>query len=384
MTESYTFDSIRPFHDEELREALVRLSSEPHFLRLIAYLYPEIPVEEYLLKLNAIQSVEEFQTQVISPYLTGVVQASSLSYQLEGIEHLSKDENYFYISNHRDIILDSALLNILLVQKGFDTTEIAIGDNLLILNWITDVVRMNKSFIVQRNQPVRQMLGVARELSAYVRHVITEKKQSIWMAQREGRSKDSDDRTQDSLLKMLNMSNPDEDVVDTLQILQVVPVSISYQYDPCDFLKARELLQKHLDPGFKKTPQDDLLHMKTGLRGYKGHIHFTIAKPINEELEALRGIENKVDRVTQAAELIDKHIHNNYKLYSGNYVAYDLLHKTDRFAANYSKQEKLRFEDYVNRQLRKLPESIEYYPFLFKAMVSMYANPLINHMVTLE
>ncbi len=382
MIDNNTFDDIRPFTDDEMQDALTRLSREPVFLRLISFLFPTIPTKDYLIKLRQIKTVREFQQTIISPYLEAITQETSLALIGEGFDKLSPKENYFYISNHRDIILDSALLNILLAKKGFDTTEIAIGDNLLIQNWITDLVRINKNFIVHRNIPVRQMLEAAKKLSAYVRYAITEKHQSVWMAQREGRSKDSDDRTQDSVLKMLNISNSSEDIIDTLKLLQVTPVSISYEYDPCDFLKAREFLQKKLNPEYKKTPEEDMLNMKTGLKGYKGHISFVIAKPISDKLEQFRNIENKADKVAQISALIDEEIHKNYTLYSGNYVAYDLLHDTDRFSDRYTPTEKQRFIDYIENQLQKIQEVQEHREFLKNALFLMYANPLINFLKT--
>lgn len=246
-----------------------------------------------------------------------------------------KNRNYTFVSNHRDIVLDPGFLSVGLLDNHFPTTvEIAIGDNLLIFPWIKKLVRINKAFIVQRALSMRQMLESSARMSRYIHFAITQKKENVWIAQREGRAKDSNDRTQDSVLKMLAMAG-EGDVIDRLKELNIVPTALSYEYDPCDYLKAQEMQQKRDIEGFKKSQEDDLNNMQTGIFGYKGRVHFQTAPCINEELEALRGLP-KTEVFSRISELIDVHIHRNYRIYPGNYVACDLLEGGQTFASHYT------------------------------------------------
>ena len=373
------FNEIRPYRDEEVQKVFKELSNEPDFLRLIGFLYPELSVKGFLKLLFNINTIEEFQDQIIAPYVKNIARLTADSLTIDGTDKLDKSKTYFYISNHRDIILDPAFLNILLIDSQLDTTEIAIGDNLLIYPWIKHLVRLNKSFIVNRNVPVRQMFEVSQRLSAYIKHTMNENGHSIWMAQREGRSKDANDRTHLAVLKMLNMSG-DGDFLENMKDLNFLPVSISYEYDPCDFLKAREFLLKRDNQEYKKTAEDDLQSMYTGLKGYKGRVHFHVCDPICNDLKELTaqgGDRNQ--QVTALAQVIDKYIHLNYRFYPGNYIAYDLLRGGEHFNSKYSKADKERFMAYLNSQLNKIPERNVEYDFLFNSLIEMYSNPLINH-----
>ena len=237
---------------------------------------------------------------------------------------------------------------------------------------------MNKSFIVQRALSMRQMLESSARMSRYIHFAVTQKQENVWIAQREGRAKDSNDRTQDSVMKMLAMGG-EGDIIDRLKELHIVPVALSYEYDPCDFLKAKEMQQKRDSETFKKSQADDLNNMQTGIFGYKGHVHFQTGPCINEELEALRGLP-KTEVFTQVSALIDRHIHRNYRLYPGNYVACDLLNGTETFAGKYTPEEKKRFEAYLQKKLDliQLPNKDE--DFLRQRILTMYANPAINHL----
>jgi hypothetical protein len=287
------------------------------------------------------------------------------------------------MSNHRDIVLDASLLNLLLILNGFDTSEIAIGNNLLIYDWISDLVRLNKSFIVKRDVGMRQMLDAARQLSGYIHFIITQKHESVWIAQREGRSKDSDDRTQESLIKMLGISG-EGDLINNLKEINIVPVSISYEYDPCDYLKAHEFLLKRDNPDYKKQPQDDLISMQTGVMGYKGKVVYTMTGDINNELQAIasEGLA-KSEVFGRVAELIDSRIHANYNIFTINKIAYDLLAGNNRFEKEYTVMEKLDFERYLEKQLLKIELDKKDDNFLMKKMLEMYSNPLINYLQTL-
>jgi hypothetical protein len=263
-----------------------------------------------------------------------------------------------------------------------DTVEIAIGDNLLIFPWIEDLVRVNKSFIVKRGLSSRQILESSQRLSAYIAHTISEKKQSIWIAQREGRAKDSNDRTQESLLKMFNMYGKGS-FVENLSLLNICPLCISYEYDPCDYLKAKEMLQRKLNPDFKKNPMDDLLNMQTGVMGYKGSVMYEITGNIQQELKEIGSkMASRNEQIDLVTELIDHRIHSNYYIFAVNKIAYDLLRDENRFAKEYTTMEKLDFERYLSLQIAKIDIPDKDEDFLMIRLLEMYANPLINKLQT--
>jgi hypothetical protein len=265
------------------------------------------------------------------------------------------------------------------MDLGMPCVEIAIGDNLLIYPWIKKFVRINKAFIVQRAPTVHQMLESSACRSRYIHYTIDTKKQSVWIAQREGRAKDSDDRTQDSVIKMLTMGGTGE-IIDRLIELNITPVAISYEYDPCDYLKAREYQQKRDNENYKKSTEDDMLNMKSGLFGYKGKVHFQVAGCINEELMQLDSSLPKGELFACISALIDRHIHRNYRLYPGNYVAYDMLNEVKRFTDQYTQEDYQKFESYIEKQLDKIDLTNKDVPFLRKKILTMYANPLINYL----
>jgi hypothetical protein len=285
------------------------------------------------------------------------------------------------MSNHRDIVLDSAILSKKLLEAKFPTTcEIAIGDNLLIYPWIKRLVRLNKAFTVKRGLSPRELLQSSQLVSRYMHFAINQKKENIWIAQREGRAKDSDDRTQESVLKMLAMGG-EGDVIESLRQLHIVPLTISYEYDPCDYLKAQEFQQKRDNPSFKKSQHDDLDNMKTGILGFKGRVHYHAAACINEWLDELKDLP-KTEIFSAIAHRIDMEIHAGYRLYPGNYIALDELNGTQQWRAFYSKREKRIFDTYVRRQLKKVRMADPDKAFLRERILTMYANPAINKMKT--
>lgn len=377
MDKSVEFQSIRPYEDHEMHEVLERLKNEKTFLELIHFLYPDFSTEAFIKKLLSIDTIRDFQFQVIYPYVKEIIKNTTNGYFSSGLEKLDKNESYLFISNHRDIVLDSAILNIILVDNGFETTEIAIGDNLLIFPWITDLVKLNRSFLVNRNLPVRQMMESSTRLSSYIRYTINEKKRSVWIAQREGRSKDGDDRTQVSLLKMLNISG-EQSFAENFRNLKIVPVAISYEFDPCDYLKAYEFLQKRDNENYQKTPQDDLRHMGTGLKGRKGRVHFSFGTPIDTELQPFNNLPNKNEQYHALAEIIDNQIHNNYKLWPGNFIACDSLcpDQLHRHLGMYNEAESKIFLDYIEEHTHKIKNSDP--EFIRHSLMEMYANPVRN------
>jgi hypothetical protein len=291
-----------------------------------------------------------------------------------------KSQRYTFVSNHRDIVLDSAFLDLLLIKAGHLTTvEIGIGDNLLIYPWIKRLVRMNKAFTVRRGLSPKETLRSSQLMSRYIHYAVTEKNENIWIAQREGRAKDSNDRTQDSVLKMLAMGAP-EDIKnpgDRLRELNIVPLTISYEFDPCDYLKAQELQERRDNPGFKKSRQDDLDNMKTGIFGYKGRVHYHCASPVNQWLDELSDLP-KTEFYSTMAQRMDKDIHKGYQLFPCNYIALDDLNGTKAYAAHYTDADRQRFETYLSGQLAKISISNKDEAFLRECMLNMYANPLRN------
>ena len=330
MTQNMDFEDIRSYSDSEYHEKVEALLLEPDFKKVIATVMPEVDFEHFCQKILSINTISDFQKQIIIPFLQKLLKETTDGLESNGIENIAHDKNYLFMSNHRDIVLDASFLCYDLAIQGYDTCEIAIGSNLLIYQWIKDFVRINKSFIVKRGVGVRQALEAAIQLSAYIHYTINEKKQSVWIAQREGRAKDSNDRTQEALIKMLTLGKKGN-LLDVIRELNIVPLTISYEYDPCDSLKAYEFLQKSKDPNFKKSPKDDLINMQTGIMGYKGTIHYSFSPCINDELAQL---ENETDRaiiLQSVCSTRDRHIHLNYRIYTGNYVAYDLLYKTNHY-----------------------------------------------------
>lgn len=373
------FDEIRPYTPEELPEVFNELLADPSFQSVVAEIMPGIPPEVLGAQLRQCKTNLDVQKTFFHKLLHGIMDKYSDGFDMDTASLPDKTRNYTFISNHRDIVLDPGFLSVGLIDNQFPTTvEIAIGDNLLIYPWIKKLVRVNKSFIVQRALSMRQMLESSARMSRYIHFAVTEKKENIWIAQREGRAKDSNDRTQDSVLKMLAMGGSG-DVVDRLKELNIVPTALSYEYDPCDFLKAKEMQLKRDVEGFKKSQQDDLVNMQTGIFGYKGRVHFQTAACIKDELEALRGLP-KTEVFTRVSELIDRHIHASYRLYPGNYVAYDWLNGESRMADRYTPEEKAKFEAYVQKKLDliDLPDKDE--AFLRKCILTMYANPVVNHL----
>lgn len=268
------FDEIRPYMPEELPAVFKELLADSSFQKAVATVMPGVPIDGVALQLQQCKTNLDVQKNICYKLLKGIIANHSDGVTMDSAALQNHNCRYTFISNHRDIVLDSGFLSVMLIEMGFPTTvEIAIGDNLLIYPWIKKFVRVNKSFIVQRALTMRQMLESSARMSRYIHFAVTQKQENIWIAQREGRAKDSNDRTQESVLKMLAMGGSG-DVIDRLKELNLMPLSISYEYDPCDYLKAQEMQLKRDIEGYKKTQQDDLINMQTGIFGYKGKVHF--------------------------------------------------------------------------------------------------------------
>ena len=375
------FDDIRAYGPEDLPEAYERLTADPQFKAVVEKVFPHVPFEALSAKLKQCKTNLDFQVTFCYPFLKDLLSKASTGCDID-ITNIDINRRYTFVSNHRDIVLDSALLDVMLIDSGFKTTcEIAIGDNLLAAPWIKDLVRVNKSFIVLRSAGIREMLSNSKRMSEYMHLVINEKNDNIWIAQREGRAKDSDDRTQEAILKMMAMGG-EGSATERLRQLHIVPLSISYEYDPCDYLKAAEFQLKRDIEGWKKSKQDDVLSMQTGIMGFKGAIHYHCAPAIDDYLEQIPADTPKGDIFKVVASHIDKCIHSNYRLYPNNLAALDILEGTSH--GGYSESEKATFEQYIAKQLSKTVDMLNKLgitpdkPFLRERMLTMYANPARN------
>ena len=375
------FDAIRPYNPGEVKPALDALLADRQFSRMLKGFVPWLPktVRNGLIRMLfwGVNSPLDFQKRFMAPVVRYVLRkfSNGATFQHDGIEQ--GDGRFLFLSNHRDIVLDSAILDLLLYEAKFPTTcEIAIGDNLLIYPWIRTLVKMNKAFTVRRGLSRRELMESSQLMSRYIHHAITQKHENVWMAQREGRAKDSSDHTQDSVLKMLVLANP-ENPIEHLMSLNIVALTISYEYDPCDYLKAKEFQQKRDDAQFKKSKQDDLDNMKIGIKGQKGRIHYQTSGSINAWLPELKDLP-RTELFTEIARRIDQQIYSGYRLYPGNYVAYDLLNGTDTMASHYTDKEKQTFEEYLASRIALVDLPNPDVPFLRERILTMYANPVVN------
>lgn len=353
-----------------------RLLVDPVFARVLQNLFiEESKIQDIRNSMVRTNNVESFQLTFMVPFLERIIKSSISELTVGGLEYLSKDKSYLFISNHRDIVLDSALLNVEVYKRGFKPTEIAIGSNLLVYPWIEDVSRINRSFIVKRNIPVRQMLESSHLLSEYIRQTVTTNGSSIWIAQREGRSKDGLDQTSPALLKMLNMSNKRKFVKGFLE-LTIVPMAISYEIEPCGNEKVAELLKRQSDPDFRKTEKDDLLSMVSGLKNQKGRVHIQFGAPIDKsKLKSLSKEGNINDRLKRLADYIDIQIYNNYRLYPNNYIAYDLYYNCNTYIDQYTIEEQKSFIELTHQRLKLVDEDREE---AMQLWLKMYATPVYS------
>lgn len=375
------FDDIAPLYDSQVEGAIQELLIDPGFKHAVTYIMPDINWDDFSKQMSSFKTKKDFQQKMIYPVVTFLAKSCTTNIKSENWKNLSNEKQHLILSNHRDIVLDAGLLNIMRFEQGFETTEIAIGNNLLIHPWIEKLVKLNKSFIVKRGLSIREQLGASRHLSEYIHYNIEDKGESVWIAQREGRAKDSNDKTQESLLKMLTLHNEDNSFIASLKRLNLVPLCISYEFDPCDYLKAKEFQQKRDNPNFKKEQRDDLLSMEIGILGQKGEVVFRFGKCINDELDKITETDKR-KQVEIATQIIDREIHANYEIFKGNYIAYDLLNNEERFAGiKYNAQDKAKFTQYIEKQLSKIELENKDMDFLWNTMLIMYSNALKNFLI---
>lgn len=374
FAKEFNFEELRPFYDSEAAEVMSRMAKDQMYHQLVSYLWPGITKEEAIAKAHNTKSIYDFQTGYMSYAIWSIVKNSSAGLSWSGIEHLDKDTPYLYIANHRDILLDSALLQIILEKENFATSEITFGSNLMDTGFITDFGRMNRMFTVKREGTAKELYDISRQLSAYIRHTLLDKNASVWIAQRNGRTKDGNDQTQTGLLKMLGLSGG-KDFVQCFSKLNIVPLTISYEYEPCDFLKAQELYLSSLHSKYVKAQGEDLNSIVTGIKLPKGKIHLSFGKPIKEELIEINKLINDNEKIKSLTALIDKRIYNDYKLNAVNYIAYDLSRNTNVFETNYSKSEKDNFQKYIDEKIASLSGEPDVLKNIF---IKMYAAPVEN------
>lgn len=372
MTSDSEFDSIRPYCGSEIEAARDRLCQSPDFLTLFSHL-TQIDQESIIKALKGIRTRTEFQEYFFGPAIQSLIKSTTDGVSVEGMELVNKDSSYIFMSNHRDIILDSAILNVLLRSHGNKYTRAAIGSNLLINEWVTDLVKLDSCFVIERDITVREMLSSSGIRSKYIREVIAENENSVWIAQREGRTKNGDDRTQQSLLKMLRMSGT-SNFAENFKELHLMPLAISYEWEPCDALKTQELYTRTLGE-YVKTPEADMNSMLTGLSAYKGRVHFHIGQLTDEELETLNTLPSNGNRIETLAVMIDSKIHKNFKLWPNNYIAYDLLHSVNKFSTFYTPEEKENFISVMRQKIDKLEGNVS---MLNNIFLAIYANPVKN------
>ena len=373
------FDAIRAYEDRDLGATIKNLFADEAFRSVLQSLFPNQSLPLLEKQLSSYTSILEFQKNFIHGLVTQLIQKTGNGLTLDISALTNKGLPYTYISNHRDIILDSALLDILLIDAEFpQTVEIAIGDNLLVYPWIKHLVRLNKAFIVQRSLGLREMLAASKLMSRYMHFVITQKKNPIWIAQREGRAKDGNDRTQEAVLKMIAMGG-EGTATERLMAMHIVPLSISYEFDPCDFLKAKEFQMKRDNPAYKKTRADDLVNMQTGLFGYKGRVHYACAPCIDNWIVTREGLSN-AEFFAATAHRLDEEIYRNYRLYPNNFVALDLLNNRKDYISHYSEEDKVQFGQYLRQQIDKIDLPNKDEVFLRERLLEMYANPAKNQL----
>lgn len=375
------FEKMRSFEDDEVQGAIRTLLDDKSFQRIVKATVKFVPIWVLRLYTKRFKTVNGFQLGMIYPILKRILKTATTGFSHDFSALPKGREDFIYLSNHRDIVLDSAFLDYILLLAGQKSVEIGIGNNLLIYPWIETIVRLNRSFVVNRSATAADLLESSQQLSRYIRFVIEQKKAPVWLAQREGRAKDSDDRTQKSVLKMLSMSgNEDMPLKERLQSLHITPLTISYEYDPCDWLKAEEFQLKRDNAGYKKTKRADLDNMKTGIWGFKGHMHYQVSAPIDDEIAALDDSVPRNQFLDQVAAIIDRHIFKGYRIYPCNRIALDMLRGDNAQSAYYTEKDRKEFNDYLDGQLKKIDIPDPDWDYLRERMLTMYANPLINYL----
>ncbi len=370
------FTDISPYTDAEAVEALGKLADHPAVVEVSKAIFPDKEPEFLRKILKSVKSIDEFQILVMNKAVEWVLSTTAHNFSYDGIGNLKKINGKFLaMSNHRDIILDPAITQVVLYRNAIPMTEIAVGSNLLTNKYIEYLIRSNRMIKVIRGINARQLYLSSQVLSKYIRECITSGRSSIWIAQREGRAKDGIDTTEQGLLKMLDMSGT-ADFTTNFEELNIVPLSISYEYEPCDILKARERLISRTQK-YVKGSREDLISIMTGIEQQKGNIHLNIGSPLtHDEIEAASCC-NKNDRYQAIRHAVDVRIIEGYKLWKTNYIGYDMVNHTFKYRDKYTPEDVARFTDYVEHQLDKVEKSL-CRADLRDIFLRIYANPVVS------
>ncbi|ASW73910.1 glycerol acyltransferase [Chryseobacterium piperi] len=367
------FDDIRPFDDHEVNDALLSISRHPMMKALMQFTFPDRDEQFWLDQFKEIHSIGDFQHSCISQTVRQIIKQSSEGLSTSGFDQLDKNTAYLYVSSHRDIVLDTCLLNLVLLDLGLIMTSSAIGDNLVQKKFLHILAKLNRNFLVQRGLPIREQLESSKVMSEYIYNLLNEENRSVWIAQREGRTKDGNDATQQGVLKMLAMAAGNQPLTDFFKTLKIVPLSISYEYDPTDVLKIPQLMAKSRNEVYVKNDNEDFTTMLSGVLGQKKHIHLHAGHVLDTEFdEIMSKFDNKNKQLQAIAQVIDDSIIRNYKLWPTNFIAYDLLHKTTQYSESYTENEKMLFERRMEMRIDISDEALK------QSFLAMYANPVVN------
>lgn len=369
------FDTIRPYYDSEVNEGIRSVITHPMMKALMNFTFPDTDENVWIDQLQKTHSIRDFQVNFVYHSVQKVLQRSSEGLTTSGFEKLEKNTSYLFISNHRDIILDTSLLNVALYEHGLVMTASAIGDNLVKKDFLYKLSKLNRNFLVQRGLSPRELLQSSKLMSEYIGQLLLRENRSVWIAQREGRTKDGNDATHQGVLKMLGMGSDEENVMDYFKKLKIVPVSISYEYDPTDALKMPQLMAEAKNEVYIKEKNEDFITLLSGIMGQKKRIHMHIGDVLTSEIDEIKNNENNSNRQIQAlAQVIDDSILSTYKLWPTNFIAHDLMHNSNQYSHLYTEEEKSLFE-------RRLEMKIDTNnPKMVESFLAMYANPVTNKM----
>ncbi len=369
------FDAIRPYYDSEVNEALCSSLNHPMMKAMMNFTFPDVAEDVWKEQLKKTHSIRDFQINFVYQSIQKVLEKSSEGLTTSGFEKLEKNTSYLFISNHRDIILDTSLLNVSLFDYGLVMTASAIGDNLVKKDFVSKLSKLNRNFLVQRGLTPRELLQSSKLMSEYIYHLLSKENRSVWIAQREGRTKDGNDATQQGVLKMVAMASNENNPMDFFKKIKVVPVSISYEYDPTDSLKMPQLLAQAKDEVYIKEKNEDFITLLSGIIGQKKRIHIHVGDIIDKELDMVKSNYDNTNKQVQAlASVIDDSILTNYKLWPTNYIAYDILNNTEKFEKHYTVEEKQLFQRRFEMRIDTDNETLR------EGFLAMYANPVVNKM----
>lgn len=369
------FDAIRPFYDSEINKAIHNVVNHPMMKAMMNFTFPEVEDEVWKEQLKKTHSIRDFQCNFIYHTIQKVLEKSSDGLTTSGFEKLEKGESYLFVSNHRDIVLDTTLLNVALFEHGLVMTASAIGDNLVQRDFLNTLAKMNRNFLVQRGLSPREMLQSSKNLSEYIGHLLQHENRSVWIAQREGRTKDGNDITNPGVVKMLAMASEEDNLMDYFKKIKVVPVAISYEYDPTDVLKIPQLIAEINKEVYVKEKNEDFMTLLSGIMGQKKRIHIHIGDVLDQEIDAIKtGFDNNNKQIQALAQVIEDSIVGSYKLWPTNYIAYDILNKATTYSDFYTQNERSLFE-------RRLEMRIDAEnPVALQGLLAMYANPVVNQL----